>query len=115
MKKLFDFAWDDYYHEYYVMACGGEYGSKTYEDLYQQYRGENGRLVDRKKLPGQKYRFNVTAPTTITGRGGTAEMDIKYVCGGDFCSSAARLQKWSVLIIAITATLVVTVATGLVW
>jgi hypothetical protein len=88
MQTFFDFAWDPYYIQYYVQACGGEWGTHTHEDPYQFYT-VNGRRTSRGALPGGVYRLNVTTPATITGRGGTALMDISYVCRGDFCSAAA--------------------------
>lgn len=111
MKTFFDFAWDDYYNEYYVHACGGEYGTDAYKDPLEFYRGGDGKLVSRKELPGQVYRVNVTAPTTITGRGGTAEMDLRYVCTGNFCSSAINTLAGSAVVFAIALS-VVTTATG---
>lgn len=105
MKKFFDFAWDDYYNVYYVKACGGEYGTDQHHDLYHQYLDANGRRINRKLLPGQTYRVNITAPPTITGRGGTEEMDISYVCTGDFCSAATGLlgARVRLLVAALTA------------
>lgn len=104
MQMFFDFAWDDYYNEYYIKACGGEWGTDAHSDPYQFYYVD-GKRIPRKQLPGKVYRTNITTPETITGRGGTALMDIHYICRGNFCSGASFLLMSSALSVAALLTI----------
>lgn len=72
-------------------ACGGEWGTNK---LIDPSGGHYSNTVNPPFKPG---KVNVTAPDTITGRGGTVLMDINYICYGDFCgkSSAFSYRKSS--------------------
>mmetsp|Transcript_7498 Transcript_7498/g.12597 ORF Transcript_7498/g.12597 Transcript_7498/m.12597 type:complete len:185 (+) Transcript_7498:192-746(+) len=83
MKQLFDFPWDDYYEEYYLQGCSGDYGT---ERLWSPFIYTN-QGVHLQSTP-EEVLVNITLPDTITGRGGTVQMELKYSCFENFCSSA---------------------------
>lgn len=88
MKMLFDFPWDDYYDEYYLQGCSGDYGTeRLWSPLYYTSNG-----VVLQSFPDE-VAINVTVPPSITGRGGTVEMYMQYSCTKNFCSSASPSSR----------------------
>jgi hypothetical protein len=67
VKRLFDFPWNEYYYQYYIRGCGGDYGTPEL-------------------LTSKPMKVNITAEKTVTGHGGSAVFDLQYACHSDFCS-----------------------------
>lgn len=64
-------------------GCGGAFGTDPLVDPLSSSITPDGRVPNLKK--GQIVTMNVTTPRTITGRGGTSELNLNYVCIMDFC------------------------------
>jgi len=78
--NLIDYPWDQYYDQYYVRGCGGDYG--TPKDFHP-YRGKPNEN-DLRKDPSQII-MNISTSQTITGQGGKAPFKLKYICRKDQC------------------------------
>ena len=79
VDQLIDYPWDDYYDQYFIRGCGGSFG--TANDIHP-YRGNPTNFRTTLGL----VKINVTTPHEVTGKGGTALMDLKYICRRNFCS-----------------------------
>ena len=73
IDKLFTFHWDPYYYQFYVRACGGEFGTLPTSPPASE--------------------FNLTVPVDIVGKGGQETMTLRYSCGFDLCSDARRASS----------------------
>ena len=86
-SRLFEYPWDSYYEQFYVRACGGDYGTNytwhPYKLLPKATRHQLGMV-----------KLNVTTPKLITGQGGPenrVEMMLGYKCKVDLCEK--RIYK----------------------
>lgn len=77
ISGLIAYAWDEYYYEYFVRGCGGDYG--TIPDWHPHNH-----------VKGVRYKgvisYNLTFDQELTGEGGTAEMLLAYTCRQSFCT-----------------------------
>jgi hypothetical protein len=69
--RLFSFHWGDYYDQYFVRGCGGEFGTHP-------------------TVPPDSVLNVSVLPVDVKGKGGTAKMRLSYSCSKDMCSSATR-------------------------
>ena len=83
IDKLFSFYWDPYYYQFYVRACGGEFGTLPTSPPASQ--------------------FNVTVPVDIVGKGGQEIMTLRYSCEFDLCSNALRTSSITSVSLALSA------------
>ncbi len=97
VQKLFDYPFDNYYNEFYARTCGGDLGTPL---DYHPYRNNP---QARDPFLGL-VKINVTTPITITGKGGTEEMTVKYICRRDLCfeNSATSVRTSYALVTALT-------------
>ena len=88
IEKLFTFHWDPYYYQFYVRACGGDFGT-----------------LGTNQPPST---FNISVPVDITGKGGAEFLQLNYACGSDLCSDAVSMLSLSLTALGVSlATLVV--------
>jgi hypothetical protein len=99
MDRLIPFPWNDYYYEYYVRSCGGDYGMPL---DYHPWRELGTGCRDR---PGCIFE-NLTFPVDINGKGGTGEFTLAYTCRHDYCDSgsAATISLLPTTVITVIAT-----------
>lgn len=74
---LLTYHWDDYYDEYFVRGCAGDYGT------------------DKLRAPASK--FNLSLPVDIKGKGGVALVRLGYACRMNMCSDAQTTRRLSAL------------------
>lgn len=82
IDRLFTFHWDPYYYQFYVRACGGEFGTLPTSPPASE--------------------FNLTVPVDILGKGGQETMTLRYTCGLDLCSGALRASSMTAASIALS-------------
>lgn len=84
-KHLIDYSWDSYYSLYYFRSCGGDYGTPIEYHPFRN-KAQNIRKYSR------QIKLNITTPVTITGEGGSAQLELNYICRKNFCSDATYIR-----------------------
>lgn len=91
ISKLFDYQWDEYYYQFWIRGCGGDFGLPAHfhkKDCLKE-GGENPYDMC-KYIEGEGFKINVTVDGDLNSPGGTEEFDLNYICRKeDYCVGAA--------------------------
>jgi len=78
VSKMIDFPWrGDYYNEFYIRGCGGDYGTP-----YDWHPFKGNPVTYRAK---GFIKFNLTTPRDFQLFGGTYEFGLTFACRRDLC------------------------------